>query len=202
MPSLRLSGYLVWCRGQKSNGWSRSSAWAAAYATNFVPSRQSKWRENKMTKSILLVGVGGRGTILASKLLTIGLMESGYDVKMSEIHGMSQRGGSVSSQIRYGEKVYSPVIRAWRCGSDGFFWANGSLALVGVSSSGGKSLWTITASIQCRLFPQKQRIPMVFLRSSPPMFPHKNSGCRGPEAAKLEIPRLWISLCWGRPLSL
>lgn len=63
-----------------------------------------------MTKSILLVGVGGQGTILASKLLTIGLMESGYEVKMSEIHGMSQRGGSVSSQVRYGEKVYSPVI--------------------------------------------------------------------------------------------
>ncbi len=63
-----------------------------------------------MTKSILLVGVGGQGTILASKLLTIGLMEAGYDVKMSEIHGMSQRGGSVSSQIRYGEKVQSPVI--------------------------------------------------------------------------------------------
>jgi indolepyruvate ferredoxin oxidoreductase beta subunit len=63
-----------------------------------------------MTRNILLVGVGGQGTILASKLLTIGLMEKGYDVKMSEIHGMSQRGGSVSSQIRYGEKVYSPVI--------------------------------------------------------------------------------------------
>ncbi|GAA0861292.1 indolepyruvate oxidoreductase subunit beta [Paraclostridium tenue] len=63
-----------------------------------------------MTNSILLVGVGGQGTILASKLLTIGLMEAGYDVKMSEIHGMSQRGGSVSSQVRYGDKVYSPVI--------------------------------------------------------------------------------------------
>lgn len=63
-----------------------------------------------MTKSILLVGVGGQGTILASKLLTIGLMEAGYDVKMSEIHGMSQRGGSVSSHVRYGEKVESPVI--------------------------------------------------------------------------------------------
>ena len=63
-----------------------------------------------MTKSIMLVGVGGQGTILASKLLTIGLMEAGYDVKMSEIHGMSQRGGSVSSQVRFGEKVYSPVI--------------------------------------------------------------------------------------------
>jgi len=63
-----------------------------------------------MTKSILLVGVGGQGTILASKLLTIGLMQKGYDVKMSEIHGMSQRGGSVSSQVRYGEEVQSPVI--------------------------------------------------------------------------------------------
>ncbi|MCL2856127.1 MAG: indolepyruvate oxidoreductase subunit beta [Oscillospiraceae bacterium] len=63
-----------------------------------------------MTKSILLVGVGGQGTILASKLLTIGLMQSGYDVKMSEIHGMSQRGGSVSSQVRYGKRVESPVI--------------------------------------------------------------------------------------------
>ncbi len=63
-----------------------------------------------MTKSILLVGVGGQGTILASKILTNGLMEAGYDVKMSEIHGMSQRGGSVSSQVRYGEHVMSPVI--------------------------------------------------------------------------------------------
>lgn len=63
-----------------------------------------------MTKSVLLVGVGGQGTILASKILTLGLMEAGYDVKMSEIHGMSQRGGSVSSQVRYGKKVQSPVI--------------------------------------------------------------------------------------------
>ena len=63
-----------------------------------------------MTKSIMMVGVGGQGTILASKILTLGLLEAGYDVKMSEIHGMSQRGGSVSSQIRYGKKVYSPVI--------------------------------------------------------------------------------------------
>ena len=63
-----------------------------------------------MTKSILLVGVGGQGTILVSKLLTTGLMKAGYDVKMSEIHGMSQRGGSVSTHVRYGENVYSPVI--------------------------------------------------------------------------------------------
>ncbi|WKY46521.1 indolepyruvate oxidoreductase subunit beta [Eubacteriaceae bacterium ES3] len=62
------------------------------------------------TKNIVLVGVGGQGTILAAKLLTTGLMEAGYDVKMSEIHGMSQRGGSVSSLVRYGSDVASPVI--------------------------------------------------------------------------------------------
>jgi indolepyruvate ferredoxin oxidoreductase beta subunit len=61
-------------------------------------------------KSILLVGVGGQGTILASKILTEGLVSAGYDVKMSEIHGMSQRGGNVSTQIRFGEKVFSPII--------------------------------------------------------------------------------------------
>lgn len=60
--------------------------------------------------SILLVGVGGQGTILASKILTEGLLNEGYDVKMSEVHGMSQRGGSVNTQIRFGKKVYSPVI--------------------------------------------------------------------------------------------
>lgn len=61
-------------------------------------------------KNILLVGVGGQGTILASKILTSGLIKAGYDVKMSEIHGMSQRGGSVSTQVRYGDKVYSPIV--------------------------------------------------------------------------------------------
>ena len=54
-------------------------------------------------KNILLVGVGGQGTILASKILTSGLIEAGYEVKISEIHGMSQRGGSVSTQVRFGE---------------------------------------------------------------------------------------------------
>ncbi|MGD9568897.1 MAG: indolepyruvate oxidoreductase subunit beta [Sedimentibacter sp.] len=61
-------------------------------------------------KNILLVGVGGQGTILVSKILSTGLLEAGYDVKMSEIHGMAQRGGSVSTQVRYGDKVYSPII--------------------------------------------------------------------------------------------
>lgn len=61
-------------------------------------------------KNILLVGVGGQGTILASEILSSGLMEAGYDVKMSEIHGMSQRGGNVSTQIRFGKKVNAPII--------------------------------------------------------------------------------------------
>lgn len=62
------------------------------------------------TKSILFVGVGGQGIILASKILTEGLVKFGYDVKMSEVHGMAQRGGSVTTQVRFGEKVYSPLI--------------------------------------------------------------------------------------------
>jgi indolepyruvate ferredoxin oxidoreductase beta subunit len=62
------------------------------------------------TRSILLVGVGGQGTILASKVLSEGLARAGHDVKMSEIHGMSQRGGSVSTHVRFGKKVYSPTI--------------------------------------------------------------------------------------------
>lgn len=61
-------------------------------------------------KNILLVGVGGQGTILASKILSNGLVSAGYDVKMSEVHGMAQRGGSVSTQVRYGKQVYSPII--------------------------------------------------------------------------------------------
>lgn len=62
------------------------------------------------TKSIMLVGVGGQGTLLASRILGNVLLSQGYDVKVSEVHGMSQRGGSVVTYIRYGSKVYSPVI--------------------------------------------------------------------------------------------
>lgn len=62
--------------------------------------------------NVLLVGVGGQGTILASKLLTQVAIAQGYEVKMSEIHGMAQRGGSVVTQVRMGENVYSPVIEA------------------------------------------------------------------------------------------
>ena len=62
------------------------------------------------TKSIMIVGVGGQGSLLASKLLGRLLLPRGYDIKVSEVHGMSQRGGSVVTYVRYGDKVYSPVI--------------------------------------------------------------------------------------------
>lgn len=63
-----------------------------------------------MTKNIMIVGVGGQGSLLASKLLGHLLLTQGYDVKVSEVHGMSQRGGSVVTYVRFGEKVYSPII--------------------------------------------------------------------------------------------
>lgn len=63
-----------------------------------------------MTKSVMIVGVGGQGSLLASKLLGRLLLDNGFDVKVSEVHGMSQRGGSVVTYVRYGEKVYSPII--------------------------------------------------------------------------------------------
>ena len=62
------------------------------------------------TKNIMIVGVGGQGSLLASKILGKAAMDAGYDVKVSEVHGMSQRGGSVVTYVRYGEKVYSPII--------------------------------------------------------------------------------------------
>ena len=62
------------------------------------------------TKNVMIVGVGGQGSLLASKLLGSLLLTRGYDIKVSEVHGMSQRGGSVVTYVRFGEKVYSPVI--------------------------------------------------------------------------------------------
>ena len=61
-------------------------------------------------KNIMIVGVGGQGTLLASKLMGKAFVEKGFDVKVSEVHGMSQRGGSVVTYVRYGEKVYSPIV--------------------------------------------------------------------------------------------
>lgn len=62
------------------------------------------------TMNLMIVGVGGQGSLLASKLLGTLLVDEGYDVKVSEVHGMSQRGGSVVTYVRFGDKVYSPVV--------------------------------------------------------------------------------------------
>ena len=77
--------------------------------------RQSHWQAGgsimkQNVKSVVIVGVGGQGTLLASRVLGAAMLNQGYDVKMSEVHGMSQRGGSVVTYVRYGDKVYSPVI--------------------------------------------------------------------------------------------
>ena len=62
------------------------------------------------TMNILIVGVGGQGTLLASRVLGKYALEKGHDVKLSEVHGMAQRGGSVMTYVRIGEKIASPLI--------------------------------------------------------------------------------------------
>ncbi|MDO8947826.1 MAG: indolepyruvate oxidoreductase subunit beta [Desulfocapsaceae bacterium] len=64
--------------------------------------------------SILFSGVGGQGILLASEIMAYALLAAGYDAKKSEVHGMAQRGGSVTAQLRYGDKVYSPLIEPGR----------------------------------------------------------------------------------------
>jgi len=75
------------------------------------------WWKEKMkhkTTNLLLCGVGGQGILLASEIISSALMRAGYDVKQSEVHGMAQRGGSVVAHLRYGTKVYSPLIELER----------------------------------------------------------------------------------------
>ncbi len=67
------------------------------------------------TTSVMIVGVGGQGSLLASRLLGTLLTDEGYDVKVSEVHGMSQRGGSVVTYVRFGDKVYSPIVTEGEC---------------------------------------------------------------------------------------
>ena len=67
------------------------------------------------TKNIMIVGVGGQGTLLTSRILGKLMIDAGYDVKLSEVHGMAQRGGSVVTFVRYGEKVYEPIVEEGNC---------------------------------------------------------------------------------------
>ena len=74
--------------------------------------RQINFMKRKIdVKSILLAGVGGQGILRASDILCLVMMEAGLDVKKSEVHGMAQRGGCVTSHVRFGEKVYSPIAK-------------------------------------------------------------------------------------------
>lgn len=74
--------------------------------------KAAKKTSGKKTKNIMIVGVGGQGTLLASKLIGSVLVNAGHDVKVSEVHGMSQRGGSVVTYVRYGKSVASPIVEA------------------------------------------------------------------------------------------
>jgi indolepyruvate ferredoxin oxidoreductase beta subunit len=67
--------------------------------------------DKQKVTNVLIVGVGGQGTLLTSRILADVAVQMGFDVKVSEIHGMAQRGGSVVSEVRYGDKVYSPIIK-------------------------------------------------------------------------------------------
>ncbi|HAK43793.1 MAG TPA: indolepyruvate oxidoreductase subunit beta [Clostridium sp.] len=91
----------------------------------------------KEVKSILSIGVGGQGTILASKILSEGLLRHEYDVKMSEVHGMAQRGGSVTTQVRFGEKVYSPLIEKGKADAIVAFEKSEALRALPYSKEGG-----------------------------------------------------------------
>lgn len=90
------------------------------------------------TKSIMIVGVGGQGTLLASRVLGNVLLTQGYDVKVSEVHGMSQRGGSVVTYIKYGKEVYSPVIEKGQADIILSFEALESARWVSYLKKGGK----------------------------------------------------------------
>jgi indolepyruvate ferredoxin oxidoreductase beta subunit len=71
---------------------------------------KKKKDEAAVTRSVVMAGVGGQGTILAANLLARALLAHGFDVKTSEVHGMAQRGGSVVSMVRFGESVASPLV--------------------------------------------------------------------------------------------
>ena len=84
---------------------------AADYVSSYVNLTQSKrWVNSMATKNIMIVGVGGQGTLLTSRILGGITTQAGYDVKLSEVHGMAQRGGSVVTYVRYGESVAEPIV--------------------------------------------------------------------------------------------
>ena len=101
------------------------------------------------TKNIMIVGVGGQGTLLASKLLGRLLLGKGFDVKVSEVHGMSQRGGSVVTYVRWGDRVCSPIIDKGQADCILLnFWRRP--AIRNMLSRAAELLSTASRSIRCR----------------------------------------------------
>lgn len=80
------------------------------FAARCAGSALLKGKVKKMNKSVMIVGVGGQGTLLASRILGAALLKCGHAVKLSEVHGMSQRGGSVVTYVKYGKEIASPII--------------------------------------------------------------------------------------------
>ena len=106
------------------------------------------------TKNIMIVGVGGQGSLLASKLLGHLLMEQGYDVKVSEVHGMSQRGGSVVTYVRYGDKVRRTSSSPSSCWRPPAGWA--------FSSPTGRSSPPPSRSTPCPSSPARRHTPRTW----------------------------------------
>ena len=101
------------------------------------------------TTSIMIVGVGGQGSLLASRLLGTVLTDEGYDVKLSEVHGMSQRGGSVVTYVRYGDKVYSPIVTEGECDYIISFEKLEAARYAGCLRKGGKARIDNTLCVGC-----------------------------------------------------
>ena len=113
-----------------------------------------------MTKNIMIVGVGGQGSLLASKLLGHVLLSQNYDVKVSEVHGMSQRGGSVVTYVRYGDKVYSPIIDKGQADVIISFEKLEAARYMNYLKKGGLS-FLIRKSTRCRLSQEQQSIRRI-----------------------------------------
>lgn len=125
--------------------------------------------------SILFVGVGGQGTILASKILTEALLEKGYDVKMTEVHGMAQRGGSVTTEVRFGEKVYSPLIEKGNADIIVAFEKSEAVRYLGYLKKGGTivandyEIYPVTVTIGEEKYPEnvdenlKKAVPNTYI---------------------------------------
>lgn len=159
-----------------------------------------------MTTSVVLVGVGGQGILLASEIVAQAAVAAGFDVKTNEVHGMAQRGGSVTAQIRYGEQVFSPLVprhSAQVLGSleriEGLrnldFLAEGGLAVVSsqkiipvTASTGGTPYPEIDEAILSRFFPRLVYLDAVEMATELGNAKTANTILLGAMATKLDLP--------------